>query len=98
MFRVSLLAVFSAMTLVQAQDLPEGKGRDLIMRLCVDCHDAQIIAAQHNNKDGWASLVDSMVARGAGGTKEELDTIVEYLAKNFPEEKPAEKKIQANRR
>jgi hypothetical protein len=28
-----------------------------------------------------------MVARGAGGTKEELDAIVEYLAKNFGEEK-----------
>jgi hypothetical protein len=32
-----------------------------------------------------------MVARGAGGTKEELDTIVDYLAKNYAAKKTDQK-------
>ncbi len=42
------------------------------------------MVAQHATKDGWSSIVDYMVSRGASGTPEEIQTIVEYLAKNFP--------------
>jgi mono/diheme cytochrome c family protein len=88
MKRVALLIPFVSVFLAQAQDLPAGKGKDLIEKICAECHGVDIIVSQRNTKDGWASIVDSMVARGAGGTKEELDTIVDYLAKNFgPENK-----------
>jgi competence ComEA-like helix-hairpin-helix protein len=43
-----------------------------------------VVVAQHATKDGWASIVDYMVSRGASGTPEEIATIVDYLAKNFP--------------
>jgi len=72
-----------AYTLSQAQDLPEGKGKDLLQMICADCHGLDVITAQRATKDGWASIVDSMVSRGANGTKEQLDTIIDYLAKNF---------------
>jgi mono/diheme cytochrome c family protein len=67
----------------QAQDLPDGKGKDLLMQICQDCHGLDVITSQKATKDGWASIVDSMVSRGANGTKDQLDTIVDYLAKNF---------------
>jgi len=77
-----------AYTFSQAQDLPDGKGKDLLQQICADCHGLDVITAQRATKDGWASIVDSMVSRGANGTKEQLDTIIDYLAKNFgPEEK-----------
>jgi mono/diheme cytochrome c family protein len=87
MNRAALVVPFLALSLAQAQDLPAGKGKDLLEKICQECHGLDVIVTQHANKDGWASIVDSMVARGAGGTKEELATIVEYLAKNFGEEK-----------
>lgn len=87
MRRLALLIPFFAVSLVQAQDLPEGKGKDLVTKICADCHGVDIIVAQRETKDGWASIVDAMVAKGASGTKEELDTIVDYLAKNYPQEK-----------
>jgi mono/diheme cytochrome c family protein len=80
-----------AFTLSQAQDLPEGKGKDLLQQICADCHGLDVITAQRATKDGWASIVDSMVSRGANGTKEQLDTIIDYLAKNFGPE-PEKKK------
>jgi cytochrome c5 len=78
---VPILAL--AYTFSLAQDLPDGKGKDLLQQICTDCHGLDVITAQRATKDGWASIVDSMVSRGANGTKEQLDTIVDYLAKNF---------------
>jgi competence protein ComEA len=72
------------MTLVQAQDLPAGKGKDLVENTCGSCHGLDVVVAQHATKDGWSSIVDYMVSRGASGTPAEIATIVDYLAKNFP--------------
>ncbi len=91
MNRVALAIPFLAFSLAQAQDLPAGKGKEVLEKVCQECHGLDIIVSQHASKDEWASIVDSMVARGAGGTKEELDTLVEYLAKNFGPEKKLDK-------
>lgn len=70
--------------MMQAQDLPAGKGKELVENSCGSCHGLDVVVAQHATKDGWSSIVDYMVSRGASGTPEEIQTIVEYLAKNFP--------------
>jgi competence protein ComEA len=88
MNRAALLIPFLAMSLAvaQAQDLPPGKGKDLTENTCGSCHGLDVVVAQHATKDGWQSIVDYMVSRGATGTPEEISTIVDYLAKNFPAE------------
>ena len=86
MNRALLLIPFLAFsaTMLQAQDLPAGKGKELVENTCGSCHGLDVVVAQHASKDGWSSIVDYMVSRGATGTPEEIQTIVEYLAKNFP--------------
>jgi competence protein ComEA len=86
MNRAALLISFlvASLTLAQAQDLPAGKGKELVENTCGSCHGLDVVVAQHATKDGWASIVDYMVSRGASGTPEEIATIVDYLAKNFP--------------
>jgi competence ComEA-like helix-hairpin-helix protein len=86
MNRAALLIPFLAfsITMAQAQDLPAGKGKDLVENTCGSCHGLDVVVAQHATKDGWSSIVDYMVSRGATGTPEEISTIVDYLAKNFP--------------
>jgi competence ComEA-like helix-hairpin-helix protein len=69
-----------------AQNLPEGKGKQLVEDVCGNCHGLDFVLAEHGNKERWASIVNQMVARGATGSDEDLRTIVEYLAKNFPAE------------
>ncbi|HTC35665.1 MAG TPA: helix-hairpin-helix domain-containing protein [Bryobacteraceae bacterium] len=76
--------VAASLTLLQAQDLPAGKGKELVENTCGSCHGLDVVVAQHATKDGWASIVDYMVSRGATGTPDEIKTIVDYLAKNFP--------------
>lgn len=87
----SLTAVSSS--IAQAQDLPAGKGKELVENTCGSCHGLDVVVSQHATKDGWASIVDYMVSRGASGTPAEIQTIVEYLAKNFP----AADKINVNK-
>ena len=86
MNRVALVIPFLAISLAvaQAQDLPPGKGKDLVENSCGSCHGLDVVVSQHATRDGWASIVDYMVSRGATGTPEEITTIVDYLAKNFP--------------
>lgn len=91
MTRAALLIAFLAASLtalsssmLRAQDLPAGKGKELVENTCGSCHGLDVVVSQHATKDGWASIVDYMVSRGATGTPEEISTIVDYLAKNFP--------------
>jgi competence protein ComEA len=86
MNRAALFIPFLALSLAsaQAQDLPAGKGKELVENTCGSCHGLDVVVSQHANRDGWSSIVDYMVSRGATGTPEELKTIVDYLAKNFP--------------
>jgi competence protein ComEA len=86
MNRAALLIPFLALSLgiAQAQDLPAGKGKELVENTCGSCHGLDVVVSQHATHDGWSSIVDYMVSRGATGTPAEIQTIVDYLAKNFP--------------
>jgi len=68
---------------VQAQDLPEGAGRDLVAKVCTVCHEVTRITSKNKTKAEWSDTVDKMAARGAMATDEEFEAIVTYLAKNF---------------
>lgn len=66
-----------------AQDLPEGKGKDLVEMVCGACHGTDLIASQRATKEGWGYVVDDMVSRGASASNEQIAQIKEYLAKSF---------------
>jgi competence protein ComEA len=69
--------------LAGAADLPEGPGRDLLVRACIGCHKAEEFAAYRHTKDEYQSIVYRMGDRGAQASAKELDQIAVYLAKNF---------------
>jgi len=86
MKRLTLLVPFvisSLAPMVQAQDLPEGKGKDAVEQVCGACHGTDLVSARRATKQGWSYIVDDMVSRGASATNEQIQTINEYLAKNF---------------
>jgi competence ComEA-like helix-hairpin-helix protein len=67
----------------QPQDLPEAKGRDLYEKICGACHGTEVVFKTRTTKEKWKTTVDEMAARGAEGTDEQLDIIIDYLAKCF---------------
>jgi hypothetical protein len=68
----------------RADDLPDGKGKELILRACVGCHKAEEIAVYRFTKDEYHTIVYRMGDRGAQATRAELDVIADYLFANFP--------------
>ena len=79
-----LLALVLVLPWAVAADLPEGPGKDILLRACVGCHKAHEFAAYRHTKDEYRSIVYRMAERGARASTEELDTVAAYLAKNFP--------------
>jgi competence ComEA-like helix-hairpin-helix protein len=67
----------------QPQELPEAKGRDLYEKICGSCHGTDVVFKTRTTKEKWKNTVDEMASRGAEGTDEQLDTIIDYLAKCF---------------
>ena len=67
-----------------AQELPDGKGKEVVQQTCGLCHEsAMIVYHGPAKKQDWSFLVDDMVSRGASATPEQVQTIKDYLVKYF---------------
>lgn len=74
--------------LARGQELPEGKGKELVAAQCTGCH--QFRAGSGYTPQGWNTVMRMMVNHGAPIPKDQIAPISEYLIKNFPEKaKPA---------
>jgi cytochrome c5 len=67
--------------------LPNGAGKDVVLRACVKCHSLKITTSKRASEDEWATSVNNMVNRGAVLSDDEVDEVIDYLSKNF---KPSE--------
>jgi mono/diheme cytochrome c family protein len=67
--------------------LPAGPGRELMIRVCSQCHSPDVAADEQLDPAAWKNLVDQMAGKGAVATDAELDEIVRYLANAFPSSK-----------
>ncbi|HYK35267.1 PQQ-binding-like beta-propeller repeat protein [Alloacidobacterium sp.] len=63
---------------------PPGPGRDLMLRVCSNCHSPNLSASRRMDAKEWNDLVQVMASRGAVATDEEFDEISAYLARSFP--------------
>jgi competence protein ComEA len=68
---------------ISAQDLPDGPGKDVVKRMCSSCHGLNVITSTVKTRNQWGNTVDVMVSRGATGTDDEIDQVIDYLATHF---------------
>ena len=98
---VSLTAGFAQKSDNEGTKLPEGKGRDLVASVCGQCHGLELTTSSERTLDEWKSVVNDMVSNGAALQEDEVETVSQYLAKNFsPDSKKSkeseEKKQEKN--
>jgi competence protein ComEA len=67
----------------EAKLLPEGPGREITGKVCINCHDALNFRRVRLDRDEWEREVGVMVDNGAKATDDELTAIVDYLVANF---------------
>jgi virginiamycin B lyase len=88
--RVSVVLVSMMSLAAAAQALPEGGGKTLVETRCVGCHDHSYILRSAYTRTEWLDNVHKMRNVGAKVSDAEMETIVDYLARAFPEKpKPA---------
>jgi len=78
----SVLVLYLAAS-TAVRPLPPGKGKNIVQRACSHCHALKVVTSKRATRDQWAALVDQMVSRGAELDDDEIDVVVDYLAKNF---------------
>jgi glucose dehydrogenase len=75
-------AAFPSMLQAQTQ-LPDGKGRELVQRVCNSCHSVDLITTHRQTRDEWTGTVQRMAQHGASATDDDFHSIVDYLTHNF---------------
>ena len=60
-------------------------GKQLLEQRCVECHDLQRTESAKKSAEGWGKTIQRMMDKGAILTAEEKATLVEYLAKTYPQ-------------
>jgi virginiamycin B lyase len=74
--------------------LPEGKGREIVLRACVRCHGPEKLAGPDGghwpafgpgkSRDEWQRIVTMMQTYGTGLTSDEVTLVTTYLTTAFP--------------
>lgn len=68
---LALVTIFLAGSM-SAADLPEGKGKEILLRACIGCHKADAFLEYRHTKDEYSAIVIRMGQRGATASTEEL--------------------------
>jgi competence protein ComEA len=69
---------------VSAQTLPDGPGKETFQTVCGMCHAPNAVIGKQGNRQWWQSKVTEMLQEVTDVPDSDVDTIVNYLAKNFP--------------
>lgn len=54
-----------------------------MQRTCVSCHALKVVTTKRATKDQWSAVINLMLSKGADLDDDEVDVVVDYLAKNF---------------
>jgi competence ComEA-like helix-hairpin-helix protein len=74
------------LALVLASDdntLPPGEGQAIVQQKCSSCHALKVVTGKKASRPQWSIIVDRMITRGADVSEDDIDTLLDYLAKNF---------------
>jgi competence protein ComEA len=79
-----VLLVASLLTVGQAAEVEPSAARlaregQSLKTVCAKCHNLQIVTDTPMSYDDWHDTVQKMVDRGASGTDEQFDDIMDYL-------------------
>jgi len=81
---VKFLLVSLAALGVCAQTFPDGPGKETFQAVCSRCHAPDAVIGKQGSRQWWQSKVTEMLQEDTDVQESDVDTIVAYLAKNFP--------------
>jgi len=72
-------------TIQQPDELPAGKGREILENSCTSCHEFEEIVMHRGKygRDDWRAVVRTMIEYGAQVDAKDVDVLVDYLAEHL---------------
>ncbi len=92
-----MILLVVALPCLAQNEIPDGPGKAAVVKLCSNCHGLATVVGLRRTRSSWESTVDEMASRGATGTDDEFDSVVQYLTRYFGKvnmNKAASKEIQ----
>ena len=83
-FLLPILLIAAAARLQAQPQLPDGPGKEETNKLCTQCHELARSLAPRQDRDGWQATMAKMVGLGMKGTDQEMATVTDFLARNYP--------------
>ncbi|MGE0101208.1 MAG: ComEA family DNA-binding protein [Blastocatellales bacterium] len=80
---IFLLALPSLAGTRHAQNLPDGTGKEELVKLCSQCHELAKSYSLRQDRAGWTRTMQKMAAFGMKSTETEYNAVLEYLVKNY---------------
>ena len=68
----------------QEAQLPEGNGKEIVQVACAVCHSLNQVTNAGHIREDWDTVLHQMVNVGAPVPPDKFNTVLDYLAKNFP--------------
>ena len=67
-----------------APTLVDAPGREVVVRVCSECHDAaKHITKFKKSEDEWAAVITDMQSRGLMADDKDIETVLAYLTRNY---------------
>jgi len=70
--------------------MPEGEVKQVILKMCVGCHQPDHFTKYHHTRDEWQAILARMGQR-ANASSQDADIIFNYLSANYPKIEDATK-------
>jgi mono/diheme cytochrome c family protein len=70
---------------LQPVDLPEGDGKQILLRACTTCHTLKEVTKfkGYYGREEWRDVIETMVAYGAKLDDSQTTALLDYLSKHF---------------
>ncbi len=75
--------VLAGASAIGADTFPEGNGKQLVENACAGCHELERVSAAGYTEEEWRNNINQMVNVGAPLAKDQMETVVQYLAEKF---------------
>lgn len=80
---ILLLALPSLAGTGHTQNLPDGPGKEELVKLCSQCHELGKSYSLRQDRAGWTRTMQKMAAFGMKSTEAEYNAVLEYLVRNY---------------
>ncbi len=80
---ICLLFFLNPWQVLGEDSLPEGPGKEIVLKKCQACHDLDLVGNQRGSKDKWSGILDEMVDNGLVINEKDKNQVLEYLSSHL---------------